>query len=538
MKITFYQNCILSSRYNEVFWRDPTGNNNPLEEYLDTLTKYEQIIDSTYLPVPRGNFTIENPYKDGVDANLFNYIKVEYDEYENVRPFYAFIQNINLLYNQIVVTYLVDYWSSFSQYMHIRNSLLTNTNILAFNGMKRKEIEYYHYPVNYLSSVAPKIERFYRFKPDELVVYVIAKIQIYTLGSSGTVTNRKLFTCCIMQQPIDQSTQYFKCTNDTILEMIDIMITSSAGNNLILDKTNYNYEIIDLYVVPSSLFTISLLSTKFGEIKAKKTYDLWHITYSNFDGQFIKTNEHDLPLRDFKVQSIGTVKNQINIDIFGTHTNKKITTYIAVSNSSINFYLGLNGQFYDITEDFRFELPISVETADATQLKTLTRIFKTNLNATETANKIAQYGAEGIESFNPLKPISSAVSGTVSSTAGIATATTEGILKDQYINAKTYKSNSSTLSNDNVLLPCYYGICYFYFDNVDNEKEVKEAIALSGYKCAVEVDDILQVKPSNATFTNLKFAFVNLYGSFSQDIKEQLEDILVSGTRIYYTKEI
>ena len=110
-------------------------------------------------------------------------------------------------------------------------------------------------------------------------------------------------------------------------------------------------------------------------------------------------------------------------------------------------------------------------------------------------------------------------------------------------NVPVYTSNKGTFINSTGLLNAYYGIV-IYTIVADNETYVNKMIDESGYityylgNFAINKLEGTFINTHSINFNFIKYDYINLYGDFSQDVRQILEDILIKGVKIWYTENV
>ena len=120
----------------------------------------------------------------------------------------------------------------------------------------------------------------------------------------------------------------------------------------------------------------------------------------------------------------------------------------------------------------------------------------------------------------------------ITAVTGIA----KGIANLIVLNKPLYRTNKGTFSKSIGLINAYSGLMLFAV-NPDNTTEVQANIDNAGYVVNEVVDDILQNMANDnnrPTYNVVSFDYVNNYGAFPENIREQLVEILSSGTKIWY----
>ena len=204
-------------------------------------------------------------------------------------------------------------------------------------------------------------------------------------------------------------------------------------------------------------------------------------------------------------------------------------------------------QIYDITSDFKIEVPISIQTADVTQQQATAREVA-NLNAKLGIARGAMQITGGVADValgatqvnissswgKQLKGAGQITSGLTDIGGGIMNiiSSTKQL---EIANRAMYVSNRGCKITGNSVIASYYGIV-IYEIQPDNEVEVQANIDNCGYVCNEIVDNLLNSITTGTTnkWNVMQFEYVNIYGKFTQRIADALRDILYAGFKIWY----
>lgn len=242
-----------------------------------------------------------------------------------------------------------------------------------------------------------------------------------------------------------------------------------------------------------------------------------------------------------------------------------------------SFYLNFDGQNIDITENLILDIPFDSLTGDVQAQRRLNRIMGTangvlniaggvaqvvgnisGMNAIEKASRMqtvgkrtttydfgtgpkgGKYVKSKTTTYNQKRmPSISQSQGSASGVVGGAINMIRGGLQIIEANAPVYSSNSGTFAKSDGWINGSMGICVAKIEPVNTEF-VNECVNEMGYEVFEFTDDIndFVLNQNFDDYNIIKFETVNTYGSFPLAIKYQLDDILLSGFKIWYTKDV
>ena len=567
MNITLYKKCILSNSYSEVFdvFHKDSNDKVALERYLASLQKYEIVADNVYVP-NSGKITLELN-EDNVNIYEYNYMYLE-DTGNNFRR-YCFIDDITVVNGLAVISFSEDIWSNYASSMEIRKSLLVRSRATKYGSWS---IPFYAPGMAYEGNNTLKFtdlagNNIQLSDTNNRNVALICQLQVYNLSQEGVISDRKVYTVAAntLDLELSQNTFLFplKKTNakESVYEIIRQLYIKSSEKQFIVPGGNnlpsLYYQIYNVLLLPGYCVTGQSTSNMIGTVNItssascvfyKLDISIGDIP-SNDSMVFVKTLSLD---KNFKRVAIGCINNLQPITENGTSIEVKIG--IAYDDFSIGVYLVFQNQIIEITNDFLFDIPISVQTADVTQQQTANRELKTLNAKLGIANGALQIRKGMLDTSIGFG--SMLLGGAVGSVAGIglmtggaggfAGGTTEigkgitsiiGSQKQLEIaNRQMFASNKGTNINYNVMLNARFGVVIAYMQP-DNESEVQANINNTGYVCNEIVDNIFN-KPITDTvataYNVMRFDFANIFGNFTQSIAKALRAILYNGFKIWY----
>lgn len=575
MRITLYQNCILTDAYSEVFDVFLKDNNNKtaLERYLETLPKITYEVEDVYI-TNTGKFT----FVAGDDFSGFyniNYMKVE-DTDNNITR-YAFIETITIVNGLAVVNYIEDTWSNYASSMKIRNSLLTRSRIIDYGQTiyGRIKIPFYTIGMPYESNERPKLTCLNNGKvigedAEAKKCNAIITIQVYDPGKAGEITSRKSWTLLIKTNDYTtEGDESFRADYGSgyWYSVIQELIVAAADPGNVLTNVNLasdggNYTVTNAYLIPDE-FNLSsynhlkefTLHTKPSDGTTMRNYEFYDIT-GDTSGPLRNTSIGVLREltgyilgNDFKRIGVGTITQPISLINNGTDID--VSIFYSADAFNFNVYMGVQGQLIDITDSFSLDMPIASQTAEVTQQQSTARAVNT-LNgtlqmisgATSFANGASTMGLSnrllraGVQKSQLKTTLSGAyaVQGSAGGIVGGATSFIRGLTDVYTANLPMFTSNKGITAKSRASINANYGI--IGASTVpDNEAQVVRYTNESGYVCNEIVDTKIftdiQTSVENK-YNVVMFDYVKLYGKFSQRIASVLREILTNGVKIWY----
>lgn len=576
MKIILYKKCILSNSYSEVFdvfhkTKDPLTNEETvaLQRYLSSLTKYEITADNVYVP-NSGKITLELDFDyENVSNNIYEYNYMYLEDTDNNFRRYCFIDDITVVNGLAVISFSEDIWSNYASSMEIRKSLLVRSRATKYGSWT---IPFYAPGMGYEGNNSLKFtdlagQNIQLSDTNNRNVALICQLQVYNLSQEGVISDRKIYTVAANTLDIELSEGTFvfplKKTpaKESVYEIIRQLYIKSSAKEFIVPGTNnlpsLYYQISNVLLLPAYCVTGQSKTNTIGmvNITGSATCVFYKLDISigdissNDSMVFVKTITLD---KNFKRIGIGCITNLQPVVENGTSIEVKIG--VAYDDFSIGVYLVFQNQIIEITNDFLFDIPISVQTADVTQQQAANRELKTMNAKLGIANGALQIRKGMLDTsigFGGML-LGGAVGGVAGiglmtgGAGGFAGGTTEigkgitsiiGSQKQLEIaNRQMFASNKGTNINYNVMLNARFGVVIAYMQP-DNESEVQANINNTGYVCNEIVDNIFN-KPITDTvataYNVMRFDFANIFGNFTQNITKALRAILYNGFKIWY----
>ena len=573
MRITLYQNCILTDAYSEVFdvFLKDDNNKTALERYLETLPKTTYEVEDVFI-TNAGKFT----FVAGDNASFYNFNYMKVEDTDNNITRYAFIETITIVNGLAVVNYIEDTWSNYASSMKIRNSLLTRSRIIDYGETiyGRMKIPFYTIGMPYESNERPKLTCCNNGKvigedAEAKKCNAIITIQVFDPAKAGEITPRKSWTLLIKTNDyLGDESFHAEYDSGYWYSVIQELVVASADPDNVLKNVNLasddgNYTITSAYLIPDE-FNLSTsyehlkeftLHTKPDAGTMSRDYEFYDIT-GNWSQPLRETSVGELREltgyilgNDFKRIGIGTITQPISIVNNGTDID--VSIFYSADAFNFNVYIGVQGQLIEITDSFNLDMPIASQTAEVTQQQSTARAVNT-LNGTlqmiggatsfangaSTMRLTSSFLGAGIKSGSWGNTLSGAyaVQGSVSGIVGGATSFIRGLTDAYTASLPMFTTNKGITAKSRASINANYGI--IGASTVpDNEAQVVRYTNESCYACNVIVDTMIftdiQTGIENK-YNVVMFDYVKLYGKFSQRIASVLREILTNGVKIWY----
>lgn len=576
IRITLYKGAPFSNKYLQVM---------SLGRYSGDDAR--SVLDKYLADIPSISFDIENVYQENSGSLIFdldiqnyhtdsiydyNYMKVATDDTEIIQfKRYCFINSITIKNTVAIIEYEEDIWHSYSNgIMGISKAYLSNSRILDYKNQThpyRITLSPYSLPTEYKSNDNAIIKNFineWTISGNEGNVNIIVEIQYYKVDQAGEPTERKCgyyLLSRLNENPSINDVDYLYVLGEITTAINNLISKSSTA--LIIEpsqlQNQYRYKVGHIYVVPKC-FEIYL--------QRSSTFSYTWVSIGNFAlvGLNIYYDKRTLVQKtitnDFKNLSIGTFNTRIQLVNNGTDAIVKLS--LSITHFSFQLFLELNNQIIDITSDFEIEAPIEALDSEKLSLLRLQREQKSQLLDKESAYLRMQKGyipAEQIGNWlhslagGLSKNVIPAISGQLS-VAGdyVKSIGSVDLVKSKYElsekelerervlnNAPLYSSNNGVFKNNYNFVNAYYGI--FILEIVpDNTEFVNNSIKEYGYNTyqfinllsLIGFEDAISIRAKGYNYNYIKFANISVYGLFTQEIANKLNDILMSGVKIWY----
>ena len=532
MIIKLYKNCILTDAYSEVFdvYHKDANNKTALDRYLATLEQKTIAIPHTYV-TNSGKISFDLIDENDTEFYEFNYMSIT-DEVNNFTRF-CFIDAITVVNGIAVVSYVEDVWSNYAPSLQMRKSLLTRSRIIDYGSYK---IPFYSLGMEYQGNNQLSFIRLTELSGN---VAIFAQVQIYKTSEQGKQSEREVLNCRMIKT---DNTEFN--INGALIAINDFVKNSSVKQLKKVNNEEYNYESFNYMIVP-----IEYADNSGNDVETVLTAEGQGISLNVLIGDSVAvTTQAKTVQSDFKQFKIGTFTNAFDIVQNGTN----ILVTIEQRNTPLEtlFYLCFQNQIIDISSSFKYIVPISVQTADATQQQATARELA-QLNAKMgiasgamqigSAANDAAMGASKVAFGASTGHLGSVLKGS-EQISGAPFKAGQGIMniissKKQLdiANRAMYVSNKGTAVSNSAIVNAKFGIV-FYVINPDNEVEVQANIDNCGYVCNEIVDNLFSTITTGTTnkWNVMQFDYVNIYGKFTQRIADVLRDILNAGFKIWY----
>ena len=545
MIIKLYKNCILTDAYSEVFdvYHKDGNAKTALDRYLETLEQKTIATPHTYV-TNSGKISFDLNDENDTEFYDFNYMSIT-DEVNNFTRF-CFIDAVTVVNGIAVVSYIEDLWSNYAPSLQMRKSLLTRSRIIDYGSYK---IPFYSLGMEYQGNNQLKLTRLFDLSTAYPEVNVVVQLQLYKLSEQGKLSERLITEAFLSYKQNDVVSNDWDISQAELF--IQRLMQDSSSKKISIGGIEFNYEIYNIILIPKEfgipVNTIAPSTTNTQTTIGNATALFRIISPLATDTKLNITNTKTIAC-NFKQFKIGTLITAY--DIVQNGTNIEIKLGYQTDFYDFKLFIMFQNQIYDITSDFKIEVPISVQTADVTQQQS-------------TAREMAQFNAKMGIASGAMQIGSAVVSGLVGGAktiSGIATGSDSMIMSGvdqmgqspfnvgrgimniissakqlEIANRAMYVSNRGCKITGNSVIASYYGIV-IYEIQPDNEVEVQANIDNCGYVCNEIVDNLLNSITTGTTnkWNVMQFEYVNIYGKFTQRIADALRDILYAGFKIWY----
>ena len=572
LKITLYKNCVLNEKYQEVFSLGiKTGTEKTvLENYLDTLTKKEIICDNVYYE-NEGELVFDNEIiNENMIENIysFNYLKmILLDENEKkIWQRYCFIDKINIKNGCVYINYKEDIWSSYiDKVSFVSPSYLARSRVKNYRNF---DIGIKNLPFEYDGNNKLLYERVISGSNG---VQIVLEIQEYELETQGEYKKPRVSFYAMYidnnsSAGIDIPTgRPYIFDYDIAMNRIVYKIIPAVSKSALQFRPFYNpsqiveenkFVVGKIYLIPESFN----LYPKFSESDGIAGLNI--IKYIsqqpiNIDGalcEFGKINTETEVIsgeitNDYKNLLFGFLSSNIKLINNGTSISYRV--FMIQDRFSFHLYLNILNEIIEITDNFLAEVPFSILTSEelsqqkiALQLKNLNYDNKVQLLQYDIVGNFFKtiVGAGMMEGGSYVKGALTEIGGMKGFFSGIEN--TIKLRKEQdMINVPVYSQNKGTFTNISNKFNSVNGLMLFKI-NSENDEFVKECINNFGYTVYefINNDKFVQLdingydyfKNLNINYNVIRFAIINLTGSFPREIALKLNEILNNGIKIWY----
>lgn len=538
MKITFYKNCCLNDKYQEVFYHTK------LETYLNNLEHFSLTLDDVYyendmeivfdyqLLIEIGGVSVSRQIYD------FNYCKIEEINglyFVNNLTRYLFIKHIEVKNGCVYIETEEDIWASFSSKMLGTNTcVLVNSRKTTYgSGLGLSPLEL---PYNYEGNNKLEIESL-SYGVGMPSVYMLVEFQLYDLNSySEPNAEREVFYAIVKQLA------YAETIN--ILELKSKILMSNMATQTIRGK---NYQVGNIYAIPYGLLSLSDFvqedETLFDDLVMRES---------------LNTKEHIILTaslsNNYKNLFIGVLDNYITLKNNGTAIPYEVR--FSCCNAGISLKLNCSNQIIDITNSFKYDVPFQGILSEEYATRKISNDMewsKLEIQKEQTQiHSIVGIGKSAFSLFDTVfgnNPFGSAsnflgnLENTVIGMKGVGGGKQQLYDMQQWtIRAPKYSNSKGVISNLNSISTICYGLIVGKI-NPDNKNFVKAFVDNYGYSCYLFINTqaifeaVLKTDfyiENTFTYNVVKLASPNIYGSFTNDIANKLNEILSNGVKIWY----
>lgn len=575
LRITLYKNCILNETYQNVISTAIKSGTSVLERYLATLNSHS-IPDLDYVYYENnGELNFDLELVNGQDIYQYNYMKMQYYDEEGSLLLlrYCFIKDIKVNNEIVILTYTEDIFSSYSKEIRqIQESYLSKSRIVTYSN---KSISPYKLPFKYDGNKVPKVSSLFNLTATSQY-YLIAEIQLYDLTQEGEQTNRRIEYVRLRDTNNYSHVGMWESNiDDFLLKVVENMSSGKVKKSYkYLDPDtqqyvevvlkNYSYEIGDVYLFPCILVNSDLNTYK------EKYSSLWDIDYKFMTSNNVEFGDLTLitGVKNFSLKKTITIANNFKNMYVGTldaltemvnnGLSCDVEIYFGKNDYNIGLYMGFQNQLIDITESYKVDLPVEPLTSQAlSQLKIARELKNKNLDyerRTTITNGLMDLWKRGNNVFKGFM----VGGGYGALAAGIqeSPGTTGTILNSSFklqniadtrkaVNADAYSSDNGVFGNSTNIFNQHNGLFIVEMDSV-NDNYVKKAINNFGYETFEFISNLSEIDFNNVSFyttnninyNSIKFETINVIGNFTSDIAQQLNEIFISGVKIWYNENL
>ena len=545
MIIKLYKNCILTDAYSEVFdvYHKDGNAKTALDRYLETLEQKTIATPHTYV-TNSGKISFDLNDEDGTEFYDFNYMSIT-DEVNNFTRF-CFIDAVTVVNGIAVVSYIEDLWSNYAPSLQMRKSLLTCSRIIDYGSYK---IPFYSLGMEYQGNNQLKLTRLFDLSTATPEINVVVQLQLYKLSEQGKLSERLITEAFLSYKQNDVVSNDWDISQAELF--IQRLMQDSSSKKISLGNIEFNYEIYNIILIPKDfgipVNTIAPSTTNTQTTIGNATALFRIISPLATDTKLNITNTKTIAcnFKQFKIGSLITA-----YDIVQNGTNIEIKVGYQTDFYDFKLFIMFQNQIYDITSDFKIEVPISIQTADVTQQQATAREMSQFNAKMGIASGAMQIGSGVTDSvIGTAKTFMGATTGSINMAMSGAQQMSEAPFKVgrgimniissekqlEIANRAMYVSNRGCKITGNSVIASYYGIV-IYEIQPDNEVEVQANIDNCGYVCNEIVDNLLSSITTGTTnkWNVMQFEYVNIYGKFTQRIADALRDILYAGFKIWY----
>lgn len=538
----------------------------------------------------------------------------------NIVKFY-FIESIEILNDIVSIKYNIDIWHTYRSAMwnvlnrvpgeelfKSRYSALKSSKIIKYNtgGPNEFNVKFYKPPMEYTGNNKLDIVETETENKD---YYLVVNYSLYDAEQQGVLSKRKTHTAIIIYKQLDENqtpTGDFVSTflgwdpthfsqNKLIYKTVlnDLILKSSDANKPMVDTTTGSgtfYEILSVYLIPKKMINVSLYTRNNDNIlpfeSAKDTaintpLSYWsYIDLLGFRLYFVDADKSlltkDVTLgsekyynygdlikfytksisNDFKNIGVGFYTQMLPVVANGNDVDVDI--FYSCNSFDFKLFISVQNTIYEITDDFKLEIPMTVTDGNTTALNKITKALKDTVLKNQQSMEIASFINKFVSSAGDIiggATLAGASGGALglgniaSGAISVVTSPVEFAYKLDTIkseleanSAKVFTTNKGLSVENSAEINAKHGLVIFKI-NPDNETEVADSINFFGYECSeiVNAKQILNLDPTTILrekFNVVKFSAITVYGAFPQNIAETFEKILTNGVKIWYTYAI
>ena len=493
--------------------------------------------------------------------------------------------------------------TSSSYNFNIRNSLLYQSKTLTganpteqafYNNLPKR------LPIALEGQHAPKFRHDDVNPDEESECYVLITASIFKLNAQDEVNQRYIYNFLLSKEelttggrvPLHNTKTYKWYFNDQLTSTLSWLYSSASDASITWDRysqANYRYEIMDIKLIPETIgdawFT-SILSADTEHSNGLLTDFVRQGTFYDFDNSLIYPSikyYYDTKFRfecinlpeefctvdedpdttmlfytwlyngfnntdiisysktiksDYKYIGIGNMSRFIPIEFNGQ--TKKIEYRLTLNQFGNSIELFFDNRIQDISQDFTMILPVSVQSASATQqqkvalhTQNLVGILSLAQGATNTMTSMGNQVIGGIGNMEKAQSVfgsnmagaSAGIGLFGTALSGMYGAISSGIQLGAK-NQEMYSATSVSYNYSTAIWNCILGGLREIEMEYTNSALLEQVLNKYGYLYAYITSSLDFVYTQ---YNYVKFTQADVYGNFSQDIAEKIEQILENG---------
>lgn len=488
-------------------------------QYLTSLQYKMYEIPDTYMSY-NGEINIAYNINDFPNINKINYMTVYDNEVTSTTKYY-FIDDIQLYNGILNIKYSLDVWNSYSDYFEINKAHIVrcSTNLIAGNTTQNLSL-----PTPVLTNYSFEIMDQDKFNEG----YLIAQCQRYKLTTSGSSTNREVFTALIGKMGVVELPTTLSIIENWCVALRNVQ--SAAIND-------YYYEFDNFTFVPSQFINSASISNfKDVDINIPLRLSTWNymivsvLSYNPLNG-----DEHEPIIYEGYNYTVYAEYQIVGVCVGGAilpyeydGNEKMVAVSIYIDVLDFKLLVKWQGSIIDITDYFIIDVPFNSINGETQAQRQIARELEQK-NAVQSFIGMSTKIASSATSFIKGRPAQG-----INSAGGAINDLVEGaFLADVQGRDKVQSTYSAFIKGQNT-----YGLSFgvgMLYVNAENINEIESLIKHVGFGV-----DFMATTPwrnySTEYELTIQVDFAEVY-NVPTNIGRQIENILKNGTRIVRRKE-